>query len=38
MKINPETQATRVVVYCRDCKTEHIVDIDRGQCYESRSQ
>ena len=38
MKINPDTVATRVVAYCRDCKTEHIVDIDRGQCYESRSQ
>lgn len=38
MKINPDTEATRVVAYCRDCKTENIVDIYRGQCYESRSQ
>lgn len=38
MKINPDTVATRAVVYCRDCKTEHIVDIERGQCFESRSQ
>lgn len=38
MKINPDTVARRVVAYCRDCKTENIVDIDRGQCYESRSQ
>lgn len=38
MRINQDTVATRVVAYCRDCKTEHIVDIDRGQCYESRSQ
>ena len=38
MKINPDTVATRVVAFCRDCKTENIVDIDRGQCYESRSQ
>lgn len=38
MKINPDTVATRVVAFCRDCKAENIVDIDRGQCYESRSQ
>lgn len=38
MKINPDTVATRVVAFCRDCKTENIVDIDRGQCFESRSQ
>ena len=38
MKINPDTAARRVVVYCRSCKQEHIVDIEQGQCYESRSQ
>ena len=38
MRINPDTVATRVVAYCRDCNTESIVDIDRGQCFESRSQ
>ena len=38
MKINQDTVASRVVAYCRDCKTENIVDIDRGQCFESRSQ
>lgn len=38
MRINPDTVATRVVAYCRDCKTESIVDIERGQCFESRSQ
>lgn len=38
MKVNPDTRATRVVAFCRDCKTENIVDIDQGQCYESRSQ
>lgn len=38
MRINPDSQARRVVAFCRDCKTEHIVDIDRGQCFESRSQ
>ena len=38
MKINPDTVARRVVAYCRDCKTENIVDIEQGQCFESRSQ
>lgn len=38
MKINPDTVAHRVVAFCRDCKTENIVDINRGQCFESRSQ
>lgn len=38
MKILPDTTATGVVAYCRYCKTENIVDIDRGQCFESRSR
>lgn len=38
MKIASDTVASRVRVYCRDCKTEHIVDIELGQCFESRSQ
>ena len=38
MKINPDTQGHNVVAYCRDCKTEIILDIDKGQCFESRSQ
>jgi hypothetical protein len=38
MKINPDTVAIHVVAFCRDCKHENIVDIYKGQCYESRSQ
>lgn len=38
MQIRPDTVATRVVAFCRDCKSEIIVDIEQGQCYESRSQ
>lgn len=38
MKIRPDTTAHRVVAYCRDCKNEIILDIDKGQCFESRSQ
>lgn len=38
MKINLDTEAHRVVVFCRTCKTEYIVDIEQGQCFKSRSQ
>ena len=38
IQVRPDTSAKRLVVFCRDCKTEHIVDIDKGQCFESRSQ
>ena len=38
LKINPDTTASRAVAYCRDCKKEYIVDIEQGQCFESRSQ
>ena len=38
LKILPDTKATRAVAYCRDCKREFILDIDKGQCFESRSQ
>lgn len=38
MKILPDTTATHVVAFCRICKAENIVDIDHGQCYESRSR
>ena len=30
--------ASRLVVYCRECKREFIVDMDEGQCFESRGQ
>lgn len=38
LKVAPDTTAERLIVFCRDCKNEHIVDIEQGQCYESRSQ
>lgn len=37
-RINPETTAHNLQVYCRSCKTEHIIDIQKGQCYLSRSR
>ena len=38
LKINPDTIALNAVAYCRECKTENIVNIYRGQCFESRGQ
>lgn len=38
IQVQPDTRAERLRIYCRDCKTEIIVDIDRGQCFESRGQ
>lgn len=38
MKISPDTVAVNVIAYCRDCKTELQINIDKGQCYESRSR
>ena len=38
MRIRPETRAENLQLFCRDCKSELIVNIDKGQCYESRSQ
>ena len=38
MKINPDTEARGVVAFCRDCKSEILIDIEQGQCFESRSR
>ena len=38
MQIPEYTKATRVVAFCRNCKWKQDVDIDKGQCFESRSQ
>ena len=38
LKIEPDTEAHKLTVFCRDCKTEHKIDIAKGQCFESRSQ
>lgn len=38
IKIEPDTVAQNLVVYCRTCKTEHIVDIDKGRCFKSRGR
>lgn len=38
MRIDPKTRAVNLAVWCRDCKNEIMLDIDQGQCFESRSQ
>lgn len=37
-RIAPDELGERIVVYCRDCKSELRIDIREGQCYESRSR
>lgn len=38
MQIRPDTEGRNIVVFCRVCKTEHIVDIVKGECFESYGQ
>lgn len=38
LRIEEETEAHDLPVYCRDCKTEIILDIIRGRSVERRSQ
>lgn len=37
-KVNPDTTAHRLPVFCRTCKLELEIDIVEGQCFQSRSQ
>lgn len=34
--VRPDTVATHLQLWCRHCKTVHIVDIARGQCFFSQ--
>ena len=38
LRIEEVTEAHDLPVYCRDCKTEIILDITRGRSVERRSQ
>lgn len=38
MQVLPDAEGRRIVAYCRICKTEHIVDIVKGECFESYGQ
>ena len=37
IRIDPNTEATDLPVFCRDCKSEIILNIERGQSVERRS-
>lgn len=37
MRIPPNAYGRGLAVYCRKCRTEHIVDIEKGQCFLSQS-
>lgn len=37
IRIEPDTVAKELPVFCRDCKTEIILNIERGQSVERRS-
>lgn len=36
IQILPETTAHELHLFCRHCKTEYIVNIEKGQCFESQ--
>lgn len=38
LRIGTDTMAQELPVYCRDCKTEVILNIEKGQSVERRSQ
>jgi len=38
MQIRPDTEGHSIVAFCRICKTEHIVNIAKGECFESYGQ
>lgn len=36
LQIRPDTSAKNLIVYCRDCRRESVVNIEQGQCFESQ--
>lgn len=37
-KIEPDTTARNLPVFCRDCKTEFLIDVEKGECFERRGR
>ena len=37
LRVEQDTAAKNLIVYCRNCKRSEKVDIDGGQCFESQS-
>lgn len=38
LRIDPRTRAENLAVWCKICRSEIILDIDKSQCRESQSQ
>lgn len=38
IRVSPETEAKDLPVYCRDCKSEIVLNIAKGQSVERRSR
>lgn len=38
IQVPKDAVAWRIVAYCRECRREHIVDMEEGQCFESRGR
>ncbi len=36
LQVRPDTSARHLIVYCRMCRMETVVDIEQGQCFESQ--
>lgn len=37
-RVAPDESGERILIFCRYCKSEIRIDIDQGQCFESRSR
>lgn len=38
LKIRPDTQAQNLQVFCRTCRSEIVVNIEKGQCVKRQCQ
>ena len=38
LRVRPDTQARNLQVFCRVCRTEIVLDIDKGQCVQRQCQ
>ena len=38
LKVKPDTEAKNLQLYCKTCKQELIVDIEKGQCFKSQGR
>ena len=38
LRVYPDTSGNKIQVFCRLCKSEIIVNIDKGECFQSHGQ